>query len=294
MLDLGLLGYEGEDTWQWQLRDQAGGLLAQYGVRLDQASAGFQLATDLYRQLWLLDAEPARRRRSERELLGRVGTYVAAEVLGPVGQVIASWAPVTVRVTVPPAAVGVLAIPLELADWGDGPLALHGAVFCYVPEARALCPQQPEPGSELRMLAVFARPETSSALGLVGERRALVRIAQDDPVARGEQPADLRVLQYGATKDSVRRSLGEADGWDVIHLAGHGGPGRALLGGRERGSGSGRGQRAAGLARAMPGADQARGPVGVRVGRGQGRAHPGSTPQACTAACYHCRDRPRL
>jgi tetratricopeptide (TPR) repeat protein len=229
MLDLGLLGYEGEDAWQWQLRDQGGRLLVQHDVRLDQTSAGFQLATDLYRQLWMLDAEPAQRRRSEHELLGRVGAYVAAEVLGPVGQVIASWAPVTVRVTVPQAAVGVLAIPLELADWGDGPLALHSAVFCYVPEARAPRPQQPKPGSELRMLAVFARPETSSALGLVGERRALVRIAQDDPIARGGQPADLRVLQYGATKDSVRRSLGEADGWDVIHLAGHGGPGRLYL-----------------------------------------------------------------
>jgi tetratricopeptide (TPR) repeat protein len=229
MLDLSLLGYQGEDTWQWQLRDQAGGLLAQHGVRLDQANAGFQLATDLYRHLWLLDAEPARRRRSERELLGRVGAYVAAEVLGPVGQAIASRAPVTVRVTVPSAAVGVLAIPLELADWGDGPLALHGTVFCYVPEVRAFGPELPGPGSELRMLAVFARPETSSALGLVGERRALVRIAQDDPIARGGQPADLRVLQYGATKDSVRGSLGEADGWDVIHLAGHGGPGRLYL-----------------------------------------------------------------
>lgn len=229
MLDLVLLGYQGENAWQWQLRDQAGGLLAQHGVRLDQANAGFQLATDLYRQLWLLDAEPARRRRSERELLGRVGAYVAAEVLGRVGQVIASRAPVTVRVTLPSAAVGVLAIPLELADWGDGPLALRGTVFCYAPEVRAPRPEQPEPGSELRMLAVFARPETSSALGLVGERRALVRIAQDDPVARGGQPTDLRVLQYGATKDSVRRSLGEADGWDVIHLAGHGGPGRLYL-----------------------------------------------------------------
>jgi tetratricopeptide (TPR) repeat protein len=229
MLDLVLLGYQGEDAWQWQLRDQAGGLLAQHGVRLDQASAGFELATDLYRQLWLLDAEPVRRRRSERELLRRVGAYVAAEVLGPVGQVIASWAPVTVRVTVPSAAVGVLAIPLELADWGDGPLALHGTVFCYVPEARAPGPELPEPGSELRMLAVFARPETSSALGLVGERRALVRIAQDDPIARGRRPADLRLLQYGATKDSVRRSLGESDGWDVIHLAGHGSPGRLYL-----------------------------------------------------------------
>jgi hypothetical protein len=187
MLDLRLLGYEGEDAWQWQLRDQADGLVAQHGVRLDQASAGFQLATDLYRQLWLVDAEPARRRRSEREVLGRVGAYVAAEVLGPVGQAIASRAPVTVRVTVPSAAVGVIAIPLELADWGDSPLALHGTVFCYVPEARTPSPEQPEPGSQLRMLAVFARPETSSALGLVGERLSASPKTTPSPVA-GSRP----------------------------------------------------------------------------------------------------------
>src|SRR5260370_32250323 len=92
------------------------------------------------------------------------------------------------------------------------------------------------------MLAVFARPETSSALGLVGERRALVRIAQDDPIARGGQPADLRVLQYGATKDSVRRSLSETEGWDVIHLAGHGGPGRLFLADENGGPGPGDGR----------------------------------------------------
>src|SRR5260370_25874440 len=94
MLDLRLLGYEGEDAWQWQLRDQADGLVAQHGVRLDQASAGFQLATDLYRQLWLGYARPPRRPRSEPEVLGRVGAYLAAEGLGPLGPAISPPAPV--------------------------------------------------------------------------------------------------------------------------------------------------------------------------------------------------------
>ena len=87
------------------------------------------------------------------------------------------------------------------------------------------------PGStdRLRVLAVFALPETSSALGLVQERRALVRVLQDDPAARGTPPADLRVLQYGATKDSVQAALADPEAWDVIHLAGHGGPGRLYL-----------------------------------------------------------------
>ena len=40
MLDLVLLGYQGEDAWQWQLRDQDGGLLAQHGVRLHRRAPG--------------------------------------------------------------------------------------------------------------------------------------------------------------------------------------------------------------------------------------------------------------
>ncbi len=229
MLDLRVLDFTGQDAWRWQLTDQDGSLLARHDVRLDRNSAEFGLATDLYRNLWLLDAEPTRLRRSERELLARVGAYLAAEVLGSAGRAIAARVPVTIRVALPPPAVGLLAMPLELADLGDGPLALHGAVFSYVPQAYAPAGNRAEQGAEVRVLAVFALPETSSALGLVQERRTLTRIARDDPLSRGERPVDLRVLQYGATKDMVRRSLDEPEGWDVIHLAGHGGPGRLYL-----------------------------------------------------------------
>jgi hypothetical protein len=120
-------------------------------------------------------------------------------------------------------------MPLELAGGEEGPLALHGAVFCYWPEGQPAGDDDPGSTDRLRVLAVFARPETSSALGLVQERRALIRVLQDDPEARGAIPADLRVLQYGATKDTVQAALAEAGGWDAIHLAGHGAPGRLYL-----------------------------------------------------------------
>ena len=229
MLELNVLDYRDDGAWRWRLSDADGTVLARHEVRLDKQSTEFRLVTDLYRNLWRLEADPARRVRSEQDLLRRVGRYIAGPMLGPVQAAIEARAPVTVQVMVPPAAVGLLAIPLELADGGSGPLALHGTVFCYQPEEQAAGDEQSGSSGRLRVLAVFALPETSSALGLVQERRALVRVLQDDPAARGAPPADLRVLQYGATKDSVRAALAHAQGWDVIHLAGHGGPGRLYL-----------------------------------------------------------------
>jgi len=37
------------------------------------------------------------------------------------------------------------------------------------------------------------------------------------------------VLQYGVTRDRLRDVLEEAEGWDVIHISGHGSPGELLL-----------------------------------------------------------------
>jgi len=229
MLDLSVLDYQDDGAWHWQLSETDGRVLVRHEVRLDRKSTEFRLVTDLYRNLWRLEADPARRARSEQDLLHRVGRYIAGPVLGPAQAVIAARAPVTVQVMVPPAAVSLLGIPLELADGGSGPLALQGTVFCYRPEEQASGDEDSGSTDRLRVLAVFALPETSSALGLVQERRALVRVLQDDPAARGRPPADLQVLQYGATKDSVRAALADAGGWDVIHLAGHGGPGRLYL-----------------------------------------------------------------
>ena len=41
--------------------------------------------------------------------------------------------------------------------------------------------------------------------------------------------ADVRVLQYGVTRDRLRDVLEEDEGWDVIHISGHGAPGELLL-----------------------------------------------------------------
>ena len=40
---------------------------------------------------------------------------------------------------------------------------------------------------------------------------------------------ELRVLQYGATRGTLQEALEEAEGWDIIHLSGHGQQGELLL-----------------------------------------------------------------
>ena len=40
---------------------------------------------------------------------------------------------------------------------------------------------------------------------------------------------DVRVLQYGVTRERLQEVLEEGEGWDVIHLSGHGAPGELEL-----------------------------------------------------------------
>lgn len=243
MLDLLVANYVSESRWTWRLSDEGGTALAEHHVRLDPGSTDLSLLTDLYGNRWRLPQDPEQRVAEEQRLLARVGDYAAAQVLGDVGLAILERAPVTVRVSLPPTAEGLLAMPIELARWPAGSLADHGVVLWYSAQPAA----ESEPGQEpaaryaspkgddadrvwpLRMLAVFALPETSSALGLVKERRALEQLMRDGPVARGETPVELTILQYGATRESVMAALADPGGWDVIHLAGHGGPGRFYL-----------------------------------------------------------------
>ena len=80
----------------------------------------------------------------------------------------------------------------------------------------------------MRILAAFSLPVRTNPLNLRRERYGLQRLVRD--LTRTQWLAvDLRVLQYGATRDTLRDVLEEAEGWDVIHLSGHGDRGELLL-----------------------------------------------------------------
>ena len=65
-------------------------------------------------------------------------------------------------------------------------------------------------------------------LDLRRERHGLQRLVRELRLTRGVA-VELRVLQYGATRETLRAALEEAEGWDVVHLSGHGERGELLL-----------------------------------------------------------------
>src|SRR5262249_30090411 len=104
------------------------------------------------------------------------------------------------------------------------PLALQGVSLVF--EAPGTAPPKAAPiGDRLRLLALFSLPPAGSPLNLRRERQmlqALVRRLTGLAV-------ELRVLQYGVTRESLRDALQEGDGWDVVHFSGHGLPGSLIL-----------------------------------------------------------------
>jgi hypothetical protein len=81
-------------------------------------------------------------------------------------------------------------------------------------------------------LALFSLPPAGSPLNLRRERQMLQSLVRQLSRAAG-LAVELRVLQYGVTRDSLRDALQEGDGWDVVHFSGHGLPGSLILESRE-------------------------------------------------------------
>jgi hypothetical protein len=132
-------------------------------------------------------------------------------------------APVTVRVT----AGFALRWPLELAHVGGVPLAARGDVpLVYGAGEGGDGPSVA--GASLRMLAVFSQPTKTSVLALRRERYALTRLIRRI-AAKQQRVVELAVVQYGVTRQRLAEIVDTEDGWDVLHLSGHGERGVFLL-----------------------------------------------------------------
>lgn len=226
MLHLTALDYEGPTRWRWRLTDDSGAFIADHEVRLDASEQEFEAFTDIYaflRRHVALD----RWLESEAELVDDVGRWIARNVLGAIGPALTARAPVTVKVSLNEAPL-LAHRPLELAVVGDGPLALHEVSLVFTGTE----PSDPHPkvpiGKRLRMLGVFSLPVDASALNLRRERVALSRLVHDIEATSG-RAIDLRVAQYGVTRDRLERIILEDEGWDVVHISGHGLPAGLLL-----------------------------------------------------------------
>ena len=217
-------------VWRWLLRDaETGNPLADQPVRLDPASDDVVRFRDLYGYLDEY-AAPDRWTEDGTRFVRLAGKWAGRELLGEAaGAAILNEAPVTVRVTVPPALDEVLLWPLELAHVGGKPLAAQGDVtFVYDIAPDAAVRRKNDVGATLRVLAVFSQPTETTVLALRRERYALSRLIRRI-AARGRAAVELRVAQYGVTRERLAEIADDRDGWDILHLSGHGLGGAFLL-----------------------------------------------------------------
>ena len=215
--------------WRWLLTDQqTGTALADHQVDLDPASDEVARFNDLYGYArW--HASPDRRAADEARIVAEAGSWVGRVLLGEaVGTAIADAAPVTVRVAVPAEAEPALLWPLELAHAGGRPLAARGDVtLVYDVDPNGTRHSKDAMSGALRMLAVFSQPTQTSVVALRRARYELGRLIRR--IARQRGKVELRVVQYGVTRELLAEIADSGDGWDVLHLSGHGGRGLFVL-----------------------------------------------------------------
>lgn len=205
--------------WRFVLTDFSGMFLQDHDVSLDPADPRYPALWDLPGHLHR-SSSPERRIPDQLRAIDELGSWISSSLLGRIADRLAAYRlPVTVRVQVPPEASVVQQLPLEMARIGDRPLALRDISLVF--EEPGAEPVDVAPVADrLRILSVFSLPTDVSALALRRERYELMRSIE--ALAQTGLSIDLRVLQYGSTRDSLREVLEEEDGWDIIHISGHG------------------------------------------------------------------------
>jgi len=232
-LRLEVTDWAGPSRWRWVLTGPSGEFLADHEVDLDAPGGGQDPAWEGFTDLeWFLRwrAVLDRRLDSEAELVAEVGDWITRRALGPavVEQLVRRPGTVHLAVPdVPPEAQMLAYRPWQAARLRGRTLAASKVVFVTDPTGLPPALKQPV-GERLRMLAVFSVPEDLTALNLRRERYALARLVHDIATVN-DRAVELRVLQYGATRRRLEDALLEGDGWDILHLSGHGLPAGLVL-----------------------------------------------------------------
>ena len=227
-LRLTLTDYLDATRWRWVLSDSRGDFLADHVVQLDPTTREYRGFLDL--STYLDYHKPI---YPPEQQLADLGTWIGEKVFGGLRE--ALWKrralpAVAVQVVVPEAAQDLLFRPFELARFADGrSFGKAGVRFVYGLEGTAAGAVAKEPVEKaLRILAAFSLPVRANPLNLRRERYGLQRLVRDLNQTQN-LAVELRVLQYGATRDTLQEALEEAEGWDIIHLSGHGQQGELLL-----------------------------------------------------------------
>ena len=222
--------------WHWRLTEEGGSHLDDFGVCLETASREYAALTDLYG--WL-EQHPE---EDPRQFLSGLGDWVTASVLGnSMAGKLAQSGPCAVRLWQDTTLMGqdiaapdVTSLPLELATADGRPLAAQRVSF--VISAGAQPPDRggqrssvarPLPRSPLRILGLFSLPDGERSMNLRRERHQLEDLT--DLLQGSGREVSLSALQYGTTRDSLRDALEAGNGWDIVHLSGHGRAGLFVL-----------------------------------------------------------------
>ena len=222
-LELRVTRFQNDGSWDWRLSDGQGRFLADCEARLAAEPRRLEALRDLPAYL-----DRRRGAFAVEHDLAELGEWLGKAAFGPVAAELARRrrGPATVvRVVLPPEALPLVSFPLELAYLGEPrkPLALAGVRLVYELDdggPPAAGETRPVEGA-LRVLAVFSLPHGENPLNLRRERRELETLVERLAQAQG-LGVELRVLQYGATRETLEDELREGDGWDLIHLSGHG------------------------------------------------------------------------
>ena len=198
---------------------------ADHEVRLDPGDWQFEAFGDLTGYLsW--HVAPDRRREDEARIVGEVGAWIGSEVLGPVAGALARKRPGH-GAGGGARGGGSAAVPAAGARARGRQAAVRAGRHARDASRMGGRRLFSRLGSGCGCSGCSACRRAGRSLNLRRERHALVRLIQG--IAATGKAADVRVLQYGVTRDRLRDVLEEAEGWDVIHISGHGTPGELLL-----------------------------------------------------------------
>ena len=215
-LALSVSRFSGPLEWDWSLTE-AGQELGRHTVRIAATEWQFAAFADLFGHVgWRTTA--ASRRRVEPLVARQLGEWAAERLLGDL--TLHFDGPATVEVIMPGPAAALGLLPLEAMVVGDRTLALRRVTFVFhtCADGQHSPPlAKRSPGDRLRILAVFSLPSGTTALALRRERVTLSRLLD-----QLSADIDLRVLQYGTTREMFRQACADPLGWDVVHVSGHG------------------------------------------------------------------------
>ena len=223
-LNLTVADYKDAAHWYWRLTDAKGNFLADQEVNLNPADSEYEGFLDLPSYL-AIHAAPDRRREDETRLVRQVGEWMGQHFYGPIGEkILDQGTPAIVHVQIPKhatGATGLLYRPWELGYVRGKPLALQDVSLIFEVEGESAPVKRAPVGERLRILAVFSLPVDASALNLRQERYELSHAIRAIGQRLGAA-IDLRILQYGVTRDALREILEDGEGWDIVHFSGHG------------------------------------------------------------------------